>query len=102
MKPLIAAVRKQLRVRTGEVECGFREKSDMLVKRSDVERFLDKKVRCAYGMVREELISGVSSGIGIPRRRCSSMADIDHLHCQQTHHGYCVSRIESLIVSLRV
>lgn len=44
MKPVIAAVRKQLQVRTGEVDCGFRSKSDILVKRNEIERYLNEKV----------------------------------------------------------
>jgi hypothetical protein len=45
MRPVIAAVRKQLQVRTGEVECGFREKPHLLVTRAEIERNLDEKVR---------------------------------------------------------
>ncbi|CAF3499587.1 unnamed protein product [Rotaria sp. Silwood1] len=43
MKPLIAAVRKQLQIRTGEVDCGFRPSNDILVKRSEIERNLNEK-----------------------------------------------------------
>ncbi|UJR36022.1 hypothetical protein I4U23_028761 [Adineta vaga] len=43
MKPVIIAVRKQLQVRTGEVDCGFRAKTDALVTRAEIEKYLDEK-----------------------------------------------------------
>ncbi|CAF0825009.1 unnamed protein product [Adineta steineri] len=43
MTPVIVAVRKQLQVRTGEVECGFRPKSDVIVPRAEIEKNLNEK-----------------------------------------------------------
>jgi hypothetical protein len=43
MKPVIAAVRKQLQVRTGEVDCGFRVKTDVRVPRAEIEKYLNEK-----------------------------------------------------------
>lgn len=41
MKTLVAAVRNQLQVRTGEVECGYRQKNDGLVSQAEVEKYLN-------------------------------------------------------------
>ncbi|CAF0908215.1 unnamed protein product [Rotaria sordida] len=43
MAPVITAVRKQLQIRTGEVDCGFRNKTDILVTRPEIERYLNEK-----------------------------------------------------------
>jgi hypothetical protein len=43
MVPVIAAVRKQLQIRTGEVDCNLRARSDILVTRSEIERYLNEK-----------------------------------------------------------
>ncbi|CAF4158507.1 unnamed protein product [Rotaria sp. Silwood2] len=43
MKRVIAAVRKQLQIRTGEVDCGFRPRTDILVTRAEIERYLNEK-----------------------------------------------------------
>ncbi|CAF0832437.1 unnamed protein product [Adineta ricciae] len=43
MKPVIGAVRKQLQIRTGEVDCGFRDKSQILVTKQEIQTNLDEK-----------------------------------------------------------
>ncbi|CAF2098287.1 unnamed protein product [Rotaria magnacalcarata] len=43
MKQIIAEVQKQLRIRTGEVDCGIRAKSDVFVTKNDIEQHLDEK-----------------------------------------------------------
>lgn len=43
MPPIINSLRTYLQTRTGEVDCGFRPKTDLYATRSDVDKILDKQ-----------------------------------------------------------